>query len=269
MKSQDTVSVPIRRRSGVGSTNIAAIVGLSDIISYILEKGQSINLSKDCIESVESLGLGDEIEESYRIWERDFLDTIESTLTAFARGVHRALITDVLNQRKAYLLTQTDIIRFIHANPSVVSASIDLTIPIKISLLKQLGDPSSVITMRDNRTVIDGLALMKEKKIAAVPVVDKDGKIVANFSASDLRGITEAGLVELKKPVLEYLKSANGHIRNPILCTPQTSLSEVLELLVTNRIHQLWVVDSPENPIPTGVVTRSDIIGTLVGVEAR
>jgi hypothetical protein len=53
---------------------------------------------------------------------------------------------------------------------------------------------------------------MFEHKVNAVAVVDisSGGKIVANLSASDLRGITADTLDNVKMPVLDYLQTLTG-----------------------------------------------------------
>ncbi|KND02960.1 uncharacterized protein SPPG_02036 [Spizellomyces punctatus DAOM BR117] len=274
MKQRDSIIVPIKGRSGISP--IAAVVSVSDIVGYILKTGgvdglDKVDLEKETIENVETLGLGDEEEESYRIWERDFRDTLEATMVAFARGIHRALITDAMGAKNPYLLTQSDIIRHVHAHPESVTPSIDLDLPIKVSLLKPLTAQKHVVTMRDRDTAIQGFAILREKKVAALPVVNDNGLIVANLSASDLRGITRIGLTELEKPVLEYLKSksSTGQIKTPVVCTPDHTLRDIIGFLVGNHIHRVWVVETLEDLRPIGVVSQSDIIASFVGVQAQ
>ncbi|KAI9106067.1 hypothetical protein DFS34DRAFT_574486 [Phlyctochytrium arcticum] len=272
MKERDSVTVPIRTRSGINK--LAAVVGVSDIIDYILRKAgsdglDSIDLDSLKIEDVETLGLDGDDNESYRIWERDFRDTLDATLVAYARGIHRAFITDALEQKKPLLMTQSDIIRYVNAHPESVTPTVDIDLPVKVSLLKRLSNQRRLITMRDNQSALDGFKIITEKKVAAVPVLDGDGKIVANLSASDLRGITRIGLSDLKKPVLEYLKSTSKQVKLPVVITPEDSLKSVLHLLVDHHIHRVWVVEKSEDLRPIGVISQSDILATFVGVDAR
>ena len=44
--------------------------------------------------------------ESYRVFERDYRDTIESTMVEFAKGAHRVLISDALGVKKSVIVTQ-------------------------------------------------------------------------------------------------------------------------------------------------------------------
>ncbi|TPX63484.1 hypothetical protein SpCBS45565_g06572 [Spizellomyces sp. 'palustris'] len=271
MKERDSIIVPIQGRSSI--SRIAAVVGVSDVLGYILKNGgvdglDKVDLEKETIENVETLGLGDEEEESYRIWERDFRDTLEAA--SFTESFLRPM-TNEFTLLKPYLLTQSDIIRHVHAHPESVTPSIDLDLPIKVSLLKPLTAQKHVVTMRDRDTAIQGFAIMREKKVAALPVVNDNGLIVANLSASDLRGITRTGLTELEKPVLEYLKhkTSSGQIKTPVVCTPDHTLRDILGLLVGNHIHRVWVVETLEDLRPIGVVSQSDIIASFVGVQAQ
>ncbi|KAI9008358.1 hypothetical protein BC832DRAFT_591589 [Gaertneriomyces semiglobifer] len=277
MKSKDSVIVPIRTRSG-GPESIAAIVGVADILAYIIKNAggqasgwQNVDLEKEKIEQVETLGLGETEEESYRIWERDFRDTLNATLLAFARGIHRALITDALDQKRAYILTQTDITRYVNAHPDSVTPAVDLDAPISQSLKDALTYQKHVITMRDHQSAFDGFALMKEKGVAALPVVDGSGSIVGILSASDVRGITKTGLGKLEMPVLEYLKqkSSAGKVRQPILCTPNDSLRHIISTLVEQDVHRIFIVAQKDDLRPIGVVSQSDIIGAFIHVRAQ
>ncbi|KAJ3021452.1 hypothetical protein HKX48_008458 [Thoreauomyces humboldtii] len=267
MQSNSSTSVPIRSRSGVVSS-ISAVVGVLDIIGY-LSHHPDTDLESTTIETCESLQLGDDDQtESYRIWEKDFLDTLESTLVAFARGTHRALVTDVLEKRKSYLLTQSDVVRYAASHPESVSPGIDLDLPISVSLLKV---NKTVHVATEDVTAKQALVRMRTKGVGALPVVDDQGRIVANISASDIRGLGKTGLADLDVPVLDFLQKKTRSLVKPIVCAPTATLKEVMDLLVKHHIHQLWVVEdaSALKPKPIGVVSRSDVIGAFVGVEAR
>jgi len=122
-------------------------------------------------------------------------------------------------------------------------------------------------------TVIQALnKITKSKKrpVSAVPVVDEHGKLVANFSASDLRTINRSYFDWLVLPILEYLHRVKDaelkHFRvtveafkafHPITCTIDSTFQSVIMSMVTNKIHRIWVVDGDMKPV--GVVSIGDL----------
>lgn len=64
-----------------------------------------------------------------------------------------------------------------------------------------------------------------------------------------------------------YLQGAEGLKSAPMLCCmPQSSLQDVLSLLVAEHVHRLYVVDGAGRPV--GIVTITDLLRVLVGWES-
>lgn len=94
--------------------------------------------------------------------------------------------------------------------------------------------------------------------------MDDHGTLVANLSASDLRGISESNLKLLTKPVLEFLKlMGNGKVAHPVVVSSRDTIESILYKVYTSKVHRVWVVDSAQRPI--GVVALGDIISFLAG----
>jgi len=102
-----------------------------------------------------------------------------------------------------------------------------------------------------------------------VAVVDDDGSLIGNFSASDLKGkgVTDYGegsdpFGSLIMPVFQFLKHG-GMSTFPVgTVKPTTAFSLVLLKLIAMRVHRLWVVD--ENSHPIGVITLTDVMQALL-----
>jgi CBS domain-containing protein len=47
----------------------------------------------------------------------------------------------------------------------------------------------------------------------------------------------------------------------PIVCTPDATLGEVIQRVVAEKVHRMYVVD--ENSHPLGVITLTDILHLL------
>jgi CBS domain-containing protein len=51
-------------------------------------------------------------------------------------------------------------------------------------------------------------------------------------------------------------------VRAPITATPSTSLAQVIDTMMTNKIHRVYVVD--QHGKPQGVVSLGDVLRSLV-----
>jgi CBS domain-containing protein len=144
----------------------------------------------------------------------------------------------------------------------------------EIGLVNPLGDP--IVSLPSTDRTVDGFLKMFKTEVNAVAVVDDQGKLIANLSASDLGGLSTKTIHTLSLPPLQFLELA--HSRNfvelsltsssdkkpavPVTCSPETHLTEVVEKLIGAKIHRVWVVDSAQRPI--GVVTLTDILKSFV-----
>jgi len=103
--------------------------------------------------------------------------------------------------------------------------------------------------------------------LSAVPIIDNEGNLIANFSASNLKGLRQHTFMSLLLPVLAYLTiqpESKDFRRNlsrfksihPVTCTAETSFEVAVERMVSHRVHRLWVVDDGK---PIGVVSIGDV----------
>ncbi len=53
--------------------------------------------------------------------------------------------------------------------------------------------------------------------------------------------------------------------KEPFVCTPDSSLIDVMEKLVQEKVHRIFIVD--ENKHPTGVITMIDVINALLSMS--
>jgi CBS domain-containing protein len=132
--------------------------------------------------------------------------------------------------------------------------------------LKDLRLTRGVVTMRADIILGDTLEALSTKGISALALVDVDGKLVANFSASDLRGLTRAVFSWFDKPTIDFLKHFGRGPKPPIVQSPDTTLKdcakELARLSKEERIHRLYLVDNDNRPV--GVVSLSDIMPLLI-----
>ncbi|KAI8812296.1 hypothetical protein BJ742DRAFT_53441 [Cladochytrium replicatum] len=266
MAKHSLLSLPVFSHNG---KVIVYIISTMDVLNFVVAKfGHHLTYpgdsALDLSANLESAMTLDAEEESYRIFERDYRDTIESTLIAFTKGTHRALITDALNERSPYILTQSDIVRFAASHMELLEDMVNWDKTIADAGLVPAVRPLSV--MHDTETAIEGYKRMAFKKVPAMPIVNSAGLIVGTLSSSDLRGITRASLKNLALPVLDYLKTITQPSPTPITCSKLDTLKTLLHKLAGNKVHRIWVVDD-EKGSPIGVVSQSDLIACFAGLR--
>jgi CBS-domain-containing membrane protein len=112
-------------------------------------------------------------------------------------------VTDSLNRHEPIVLTQTDLLRYIHAhfNELVLGFDPNATLDTWHHLRND-----GVVSVTMEATALDAFKLLMEKKLSAVAIVRSDGTLAGTFSHSDLRGMTSKNLSNLSSPVMEYLK---------------------------------------------------------------
>lgn len=86
-------------------------------------------------------------------------------------------------------------------------------------------------------------------------------KIVGNLSESDLRGLNTDRLLDLLFPVLDYLKQFHGVVRKPVTVTVDSTFEQVVDKVLSEKVHRVWVVDAQNKPI--GALSMSDIVAKL------
>ena len=112
------------------------------------------------------------------------------------------------------------------------------------------GSPVSAVT-----------ALMAEKRVGAVAVVDGDGAMAGIVSERDIaRGLHESGAALLDRPVAELMTA------KIVGCMPETDVRDAADLMIQHRIRHLPVLDGVR---PLTIVSIRDIVAIrLAALEA-
>jgi len=154
------------------------------------------------------------------------------------------------------IVSQTDIMQFAGKNLD--------KLPLGEKSLRELGLVRGVVTMRSDAILGDALEALSDNGISALGLVDHQGKLVTNFSASDLRGLTRGVFSWLDKPTIDFLQHYGRGPKPPIVESPDSSFKQCAEKLAhlsKERIHRLYLVDADDRPI--GVVSLSDALPLL------
>ena len=112
-----------------------------------------------------------------------------------------------------------------------------------------------VISVRPEATVKEALALFVIHGIGSVPIVDPSGELIGIFTEHDVL-YGDFGDSE------QFYRRFIGEVmtREPITCSPNDPVSEVMDEMSHHRVGQLPVVD---NGVLIGMVSVGDLIKSL------
>jgi CBS domain-containing protein len=158
------------------------------------------------------------------------------------------------------LLTQSDIIRFAAENLMWIERE-----PLFQKTLRQvsLGQRKPIIVQPDVLAYQAFKEIHNKEGREGVALVDNDGKLIANISASNIKGMTRANIQLLYRPLTDFLARdrKRGWWQLPITTTLDTTLENVLLQFVGAKVHRMYIVDDDGKPV--GEVSISDIVRQL------
>jgi CBS domain-containing protein len=110
---------------------------------------------------------------------------------------------------------------------------------------------NDVLSISSGATVADAVALLAEKRIGALPVID-NGQVCGIFSERDvLYGLARDGAALLAKRVADVM------ISPAITVEPDSAVMAALSLMTRRRIRHLPVIDGAT---PVGFVSIGDLV---------
>jgi len=208
----------------------------------------------------------------------------------FTSGERRACILSHDKRAILGIISQSDVVR--HLQPLLKSSG--GLARIGSSTIKDLGHGvKPIVAVFKKQTVAEALSLLSGRNVSSLAVVEDPkpssptlsddsnnsnsssslsssvsnseyGKLVGNFSASDFRFITHDHFKKFKVTswrVDTFLGSVHSHSLEPITIKPTDSLTKVVDLVVTNSFHHIWVSDDDLRPV--GIVSLTDIMKML------
>jgi CBS domain-containing protein len=114
------------------------------------------------------------------------------------------------------------------------------------------GKGGDITSIGPSARIADVAALMSEKKIGAVVVLEADDRIVGIVSERDItRGLAEHGAV------LMDLSADRMMTRDVVTCSPDDGIDKLMRKMTTGRFRHLPVVDKAKI---VGIVSIGDIV---------
>lgn len=144
----------------------------------------------------------------------------------------------------------------------------------------------NVITIKKESSIEDLSEILLKNKISGVPVVDGDGKIEGVVTEADII-VQDTDLhfpryFKLLDAII-YLDSLNRFrdslkkhlatkvedimVSKVLTISPETTISDIAELMLRQKINRLPVVDEKDKVI--GIVTRADIVRSMIPKENK
>jgi len=161
------------------------------------------------------------------------------------------------------LLTASDILRFLTQNVLLMRHE-----PIFMKKLKDLGlgtRAPKIVNMNDIAGEV--FTEMGESGISGVAVVDAQGKLHSNLSASDLKGLTRKNVNILNSTVENYIlrdRKRGWWVRPIVVNSDETLISVVLQF-VCAKCHRMYLVDEDSKPV--GEINHYDILKELIKLK--
>ena len=121
---------------------------------------------------------------------------------------------------------------------------------------------SPVITISQDEMASEAARIMVEKEIKRLPVLDDSGSICGIISRLDV--ISILALEEKEKADKHYVITKKGHtaadilVKNVPAISPNTSLNEVMRIIISNPLRRAIVVD--QNNVVLGLIADSDLL---------
>jgi acetoin utilization protein AcuB len=118
-------------------------------------------------------------------------------------------------------------------------------------------------TLGIGHSLLDAVLMVRRAGFRHIPIVD-DGRLVGLISDRDLARFAPSMLVPLSPEeynhVFESTEIGKVMNKNPLTTSPGTLLAEAVDLITTNRLGCLPVV---ENGTLVGILTKADLIRAL------
>ena len=124
---------------------------------------------------------------------------------------------------------------------------------------------SPAVDIRWDATVLEASALMEEKDIRRLPVVDEEGVLIGIISDGDVR--EALSIYNVTNPYApdqdEVLLAVDEIMSAPVHAVgPDDHLRTVVQLMLEHKIGGVPVIDDHRHPV--GVITESDLFRLML-----
>jgi CBS domain-containing protein len=160
------------------------------------------------------------------------------------------------------LLTESDLVRFVAENIMWIK---------KEKLFQQtlrdlnLGNRLP-ITVDQNIQAFQAFLEIHKNGGEGAAMVDANGKLIANVSASNIKGMTRRNFQLLWRALMNFLSRdrKRGWWHLPVCTTLDSTLESVILQFVATKVHRMYITDDEGKPV--GEISLSDVIYQLAAL---
>jgi len=237
------------------------VLDLRDTVKYALQTYHQGTVDKAKAKAMEFLTVSPQITtQSLKYLSRmcqfhcvHLSDSATIVLQAFAKGSH--IIGIVSDDNKLVgVMSQGQLFQEI-----AKKWTFDTDAPLS-DLAKAKYITSPVVCIRNTTKAYDAFDKMSNANLSGLAVVDADGKIIHNTSATDIKLwlIQSNSLEETIEQFLIDVRKLSFLEKYPItVCNMNDGVKKAVGKLQATKYHRLWVVD--QNGCPVGVLALTDI----------
>jgi 5'-AMP-activated protein kinase regulatory gamma subunit len=180
-------------------------------------------------------------------------DPATHALDLFAKRVHRVVVYNAQNEFTG-IVSQSTIVHFMADKLHVGELK-----NLGEKTLQELGLGGEVpTTVKTTDSVLRTIHLLEHNAVSAAALVEKDGKLAGNFSASVLRGLYADKWPSFLERVDEFLQRHSPDSLVPLCVYRSATFQTAVQELTKNKVHQIYVIDNDYKPV--GILTLTDVI---------
>lgn len=264
LQTKKISSVPVvSSQTGVA----IAVISVLDLLAYLLsvipssgyEEFWSANASS--IQNRPVLALKDVGELDPLLAISSDQSVLEAAQMMLDNKAHRVVVYDAQSGRLVNLITLSRVLQAVYS----IADAIPIT---KRSVLELRLNLGNVVTVKTTSRAYDAFQLMRTHRISGVAVVNAQGRLVGNISASDIIQVDWIGSrfihLLMEGSVQDFVKAARSQDAKPsrIYITLRKPLKSAIKLAVLYGVHRVYIVDDDYKPI--GVLSLSDMLKLIL-----
>jgi len=192
-------------------------------------------------------------------------DSLLVVAEALANGHHIVGVIDEDKKELTNILTQGQLFQQVAAKWNAGPFKSDDSDAVKLQSLMDLKYITSPVkSVMGNVKAADAFSQMAKYNLSGLAVVDSDGNLIHNTSATDIKLWlqSETLLEDTIENFLISIRKASLDERFPVtMCMPRDSFKRAVQKLHATKYHRMWIVDDKKKPI--GVLALTDVFKYL------
>jgi len=246
---------------------LIGVLDLRDTVKFALQTYHNGDLDKAKAKAMEFLTVSPQITtQSLKYLSRmcpfhcvRVSDPIIVVLEVFAKGSHIVGVANDEGTKLLGIISQGQLFQEI-AKKWTFDADVTFA-----ELTKAKYVTSPVISIRNTAKAYEAFEKMSTANLSGLAVVNEEGKIIHNTSATDIKLwlIASNTLDESIEQFLINVRKMSLQDKYPItICTLKDGIKKAVAKLQATKYHRLWIVD--QNGCPIGVLALTDIFRLIV-----